>query len=116
MIEKELQVEKLIKDLRDIKIIIKNHFHHEFKEDLLYHPRNCIDLDEICGQLEVHQKGKSEDVINGPIQETVSNDLQSNELSHNVTQLSTKNIMIPDDHLQIMRTSREKKKKLKRQN
>ena len=59
LIEKELQVEKLVKDLRDIKIIIKNHFHHEFKEDLLYHPRNCIDLDEISGQLEGHRNIKS---------------------------------------------------------
>ena len=53
MIEKDLRVEKLIKDLRDIKIIIKNHFTQEFKDDLLYHKRNFIDLDALIAEEQI---------------------------------------------------------------
>ena len=47
MLEKDLSIEKLVKDIRDIKIIIKAQFNHQFKNELQYHQRNLIDLDSL---------------------------------------------------------------------
>ena len=47
MLEKDLSIEKLVKDIRDIKIVIKEQFNHQFCEGLQYHQRNLIDLDLI---------------------------------------------------------------------
>ena len=52
MLEKDMSMEKLIKDIRDIKIIIKEKFNHHFKNELQYHQRNLIDLDSLLAEEE----------------------------------------------------------------
>ena len=52
MLEKDMSIEKLIKDMRDIKIIIKEKFNHNFKNELQYHQRNLIDLDSLLAEEE----------------------------------------------------------------
>ena len=50
MLEKDLCVEKLVKDVRDIKIIVKEQFNHRFTNELQYHQRNVIDLDSVLAK------------------------------------------------------------------
>ena len=52
MLEKDMSIEKLIKDMRDIKIIIKEKFNHNFRNELQYHQRNLIDLDSLLAEEE----------------------------------------------------------------
>ena len=59
MLEKDLSIEKLVKDIRDIKIIIKEQFNHQFKNELQYQQRNLIDLDSLLQAKEENEAQNS---------------------------------------------------------
>ena len=66
MLEKDLCIEKLVKDLRDIKIFMKSHvLTDKIKHEIQFNSRNVIDLDSDADQSKENVKATEQnDTLN----------------------------------------------------